>query len=136
MNKTKNNTIRFSFSLKDYPMEAVYGAAYVFVDKAYLFLESKSKDKVEVYLKAKKKSDNEKLEELKGEFLNELLNYTVRIKLAKSNKKIRDYVVSQALLSAIGEEAISQEEEKDEMKYEDDPLGIAVPWEEKYGEKK
>ncbi|MFH1671231.1 MAG: His-Xaa-Ser system protein HxsD, partial [Candidatus Portnoybacteria bacterium] len=128
MNKTKNNTIRFSFSLKDYPMEAVYGAAYVFVDKAYLFLESKSKDKVEVYLKAKKKSDNEKLEELKGEFLNELLNYTVRIKLAKSNKKIRDYVVSQALLSAIGEEAISQEEEKDEMKYEDDPLGIAVPW--------
>ncbi|MFH1671468.1 MAG: hypothetical protein ABH889_01680, partial [Candidatus Portnoybacteria bacterium] len=53
----------------------------------------------------------------------------------KSNKKIRDYVVSQALLSAIGEEAISQEEEKDEMKYEDDPLGIAVPWEEKYGGK-
>ncbi len=114
-------------------MEAVYGTAYVFVDRAYLFLENKGKDKIEVSLKGKKKLNPKKLEELKGEFLNELLNYSFRIKLVRGNKKIRDYIISQALLSAVGGES---QESEEEMKYEDDPLGIAVPWEEKYGKKK
>ncbi len=135
MSKRKDNTIRFSFNLRDYPLEAVYGAAYVFIDQAYLFLESNDGKKIKVFLKGKKKLNSNKLKELEGEFLNELLNSTVRIKLAKNNKKIREYVISQALLSAIGEEEVSQDSDKEEIKYEDDPLGIAVPWEEKYGKK-
>lgn len=131
MAKNKNNTIKFNFNLKNYPLEAVYGTAYVFLDRAYLFLDGKRKDQIEVSLKGKKRLSDKKLEELKGEFLNELLNYTLRIKLAKNNRKIREYIISQALLSAIGPEEPAEQE----MTYQDDPLGIAVPWEEKYEKK-
>ncbi len=129
----KNNTIKFSFNLKDYPLEALYGATYVFIDQAYLFLDSKNKRKIDVHLKGKKKLSNKKLEILKGEFLNELLNYTMRVNLAKGNRKLREFTVGQALVSAYGNEEVVQ---KNEMQYQDDPLGIAVPWEEKYGKKK
>lgn len=129
----KNNTIKFTFNLKEYPLEAVYGTAYVFIDWAYLFLNSEKKDQIEVFLKGKKKLSSKQLDDLKGEFLNELLNYTVRIKLAKNNKKIREYIISQALLSAIGVEELAGKEE--EINYQDDPLGIAIPWEEKYSAK-
>ena len=128
----EDNQIKFRINLKNYPLEALYGAAYVFLDKAYLFLDNKSPEKVEVFLKGKKKFNKKQLEELKGEFLNELLNYTVRINLSKNNKKIREYIIGQALCSAFGDDQINEE---DEIKYEDDPLGIAVPWEDKYGKK-
>jgi hypothetical protein len=81
----------------------------------------------------KKKLSKKKLTELEGEFSNELLNYTLRINLAKRNKSIREYIISQALLSAIGEEEAIEE---DGTSFQDDPLGIAVPWEEKYQEDK
>jgi len=126
----ENNQIKFRVNLQNYPMEAIYGAAYVFLSKAYLFLDNKSPEKIEVFLKGKKKFNKKQLEELKGEFLNELLNYTVRINLSKNNKKIREYIISQALYSAFGDDKVNKE---DEIKYEDDPLGIAIPWEDKYG---
>ncbi len=128
----ENNQIKFRVNLQNYPLEAIYGAAYVFLDKAYLFLDNKSPEKIEVFLKGKKKFNKKQLEELKGEFLNELLNYTVRINLSKNNKKIREYIISQALFSALGDDQANKE---DEIKYEDDPLGIAIPWEDKYGKK-
>lgn len=128
----RNNTIRFVFDIGNYSKEALYGAAYVFLDKAYLFLDNKSSKKIEISLKGKKKLNKNQLENLKGEFLNELLNYTVRINLSKNNKKIREYVISQALFSAFGDDQVDKE---DEVKYEEDPLGIAIPWEDKYGKK-
>ncbi|MBL7053265.1 MAG: His-Xaa-Ser system protein HxsD [Candidatus Portnoybacteria bacterium] len=131
--KIKDNTLKFFFSLKDYPLEVLYGASYVFIDRAYIFLDSQIKDKIEVSLKGKKKLDKKQLEELKGEFLNELLNYTLRINLAKNNKKLREFIVGQALISAYGDDDFIKE---DKIKYEDDPLGIAVSWEEKYGKEK
>jgi len=130
--KIKNNTAKLTLSLRNYPLEAIYGAAYVFLDRAYLFLDSRTSDKVELFLKGKKKMNKKQLETLGGEFLNELFNYTVRVNLAKRNRKIREYIIGQALLSAVGEEHIIQ---KDEFTYQEDPLGIAIPWEEKYGKK-
>jgi len=129
----KNNTIKFIFDLQNYPKEALYGAAYVFLDRVYLFLDSKSKNKIEVSLKGKKQLSKKQLEKIKGEFLNELFNYTIRIKMTKNNKKIREFIIGQALISAYGDEESTQE---DGMKYEDDPLGIAMSWEDKYDKKK
>ena len=130
--RINNNEIKFILDFRDYPLEAIYGTAYVFLDKAYLFLDSHASKKIEVSLKGKKKLTKKQLESLKGEFLNELLNYTLRVNLSKHNRKIREYIVSQALFSAVNEEGITQE---NELGYEDDPLGIAVPWEEKYEKK-
>ena len=132
MRQIKNNTISFLVNLQNYPLEAVYGTAYVFLDKAYLFLDSSSSKKIEVSLKGKKKLTEKQLEDFKGEFLNELLNYSLRVNLSTSNRRIREYIVSQALFSSLGEEELAKE---DEIGYQDDPLGIAIPWEEKYKKK-
>ena len=128
MIEIKNNTIKFLVNLQDYPLEAIYGAVYVFLDKSYIFIDTQSVKKIEVSLRGKKKLTKKQLDNLKGEFLNELLNYTVRINLSKHNKRIREYIISQALFSA----SEGEENKENEVKYEDDPLGIAIPWEEKY----
>ena len=131
MDKNKIDTIKIELDTKVYPLEAIYGASYVFIDRAYVFLDSKKANKVEVFLKSKEKVSKKQLEDLSGEFLNELLNYTLRINLSKTNKKIREYIVEQALFAA----ANTEDDLQESLGYDDDPLGIAIPWEEKYGKK-
>lgn len=123
--------IKFTIDLKVYPLEAVYGASYVFIDRAYIFLESLKNSKVEVRFKAKE--ENQEIEKIKNEFFNELLNYALRLKISKHNHKLREFVVSQALFASLGKEKGILEDKKEKFEFEDDPLGIAVPWEEKYG---
>lgn len=135
--KRENNTTKVLLDPKIYPLEAIYGASYVFIDRAYLFLTNSPSGEIEVSLKGKKKLSKKQLKDLAGEFLNELLNYTLRINLAKYNKKIREYIVSRALFSAMeGDETATGSFPKEGLDYEKDPLGIAIPWEEKYGKEK
>jgi len=129
IDKTKNQII-VTVDSKLYPLEAVYGASYVFLDRAYLRLDGNPKKEISVILKGKKELTEKQLGKLKDEFLNELLNYGLRYKISESNKKIREYVVGKALFSTMPPE-IEETEEKDEDWQKDD-LGIAVPWEEKY----
>ena len=126
-----NNQIKVTVDSKIYPLEAVYGAAYVFLDKAYLRLDGDPKKKIIVIIKGKKKLSKKETEKLAGDFLNELLNYSLRYQISKRNKRIREYIVGTALLGAVGEEP---EEEKKED-WQKDILGIAIPWEEKYKKK-
>lgn len=126
---------KVNVDLNIYPLEAIYGAAYVFVDKVYIFLDSLAEGKVEITFRAKDESADDVLEIIEGEFMNELLNYTLRLKLSESNKKIREYVVEQALFSALGREEGILKNEGEKFEFEDDPLGIAIPWEDKYGNK-
>lgn len=124
---------------KIYPLEAILNASYAFIDRAYIFLDTNSKgNEIVASLKGKQKLSPKKLEQLRGEFMNELLHCALRYKISKNNKKIREYIVGRALYSALSlpmEEAIS-EEGSEKLDYQQDPLGIAVPWEEKYGKKK
>src|SRR3989339_902529 len=101
------NKIKIKLDIGIYPLEAVYAACYMFIDRVYIYLE-----------------------DINGEFLNELLHCVYRINIAKNNKKIREYIVEKALFSAI-----SQSDNEDDLIF-DDPLGIAIPWEEKYGDGK
>lgn len=154
--KKKENKIIISVDPKLYSLEAVYGAAYAFLDKAYIYLEEGSKSKIQVSLKGKEKLTKKSLETLKGEFLNELLNFSLRDKISKSNRKIREYIIGRALASALpnsgklmekkeetlrrkpldkadawDKETLTEEFEK-ALSREKDPEGIAVPWEEKH----
>ncbi|MCD4761834.1 His-Xaa-Ser system protein HxsD [bacterium] len=122
----KNDVLVFDLNTKIYPKEAIFGACFVFIDRAYFFLDSKKKD--EITVKIKRKNTNDFLNS--GEFHNELLNFVHRINIAKQNKKIREYIVERALYSSIDNSAGLDDEEFD------DPLDIAVPWEEKYGDNK
>ncbi len=129
--KKNKNQIKVTVDSKIYPLEVVYGAAYVFLDKAYLRLDGDPKKKIIITIKTKKKLNKKETEKLASEFLNELLNYGLRYQISKQNRRIREYIVGTALLGAVGE--IAREEEKED--WQKDKLGISIPWEEKYGKK-
>ena len=136
----KKNELVISLNPKIYPLEAIYGACYVFIDRAYLFLDGDLNKEVKIFLKGMKELSPKELEKLAGEFENELLNYSLRLSIAKNTKNIRETIVERALFSVLPHEKelekINKSEQIDEKTIENDPLGIAVPWEEKYGNKK
>lgn len=137
----KKNGLVISLNPKIYPLEAIYGACYVFIDRAYLFLDGDPKKEIKVFIKGKQELKLKDIEKIAGEFKNEILNYILRLSIAKNTKKIRETIVERALFSVLPHEEelkkISESEQIDKKTItEDDPLGIAVPWEEKYGKKK
>lgn len=129
--KKTDNQILFFLDSKFYPLEAIYGTANVFLDRAYVFLDGDPKKKIEVYLKGKKKMSQAELEAICGEFHNELLNYLLRVKIAKRNKKVRELIVGTALVSGMSFSDFSSADDIDGDDYLKDPLGIATPWEDK-----
>ena len=118
-----------------YPLDVVYGAAYVFIDRAYVLL-GKDGDKTVVELAAKDpETSKEALRELAGEFGNELLSQALRKRITRENKTILETIVTQALAGATGAmvpTAFEDDDDDDDLDFLDDPLGIAVPWEERF----
>lgn len=137
----EQNQITFWLNSKIYPLEAIYSTAYVFIDRAYVYLDGDPIKEIIVFLKGKEKFNKKQLEELQGEFCNELLNYLLRVEIARHNQKVREYIVGTALVSSLGTGLLAPDSELTALEVEDsdwqkDPLGIAIPWEEKYGKKK
>ncbi|MBI5241255.1 MAG: His-Xaa-Ser system protein HxsD [Elusimicrobia bacterium] len=161
-----------------YSMDAVQAAAYTFTDRAYVRITRRGAKGVSVSLQPKAKDAD--AQALAGEFHNELLHETLRRKVSDSNKKIREFIVTKALVSAqvpsapppaaapaeecpeCAAEARAAQEKKGaapqaqpaavdpdlEKEIEkllteieksgpggSDPLGVAVPWEKKFGAK-
>ena len=136
--KIENGSVILSINPKLYNLETVYSAAYVFLDKAYVLLNGDPKKEVLVSLKPKGK---ERLEKIGREFLNELINYADYQKRAEQTKKVREMLLQRALITNDpptvqndNEFDDVMEELEDDEDYLDDPEGIAIPWEEKYGD--
>src|SRR5262245_48329135 len=83
-------------------MDAIFGAAYVFLGRAWVHLDRGRKGNVVVTLKLKSVATRDELARLSDEFENELVDQVVRLQLAKRRTR-----------------------------FHDDPLGIAVPSEER-----
>jgi len=96
MNK---NVLKLLIDCKIYPLEAVKGACYTFTDTAFAEIEQISKGKLQVILTPKKESKIP-AQNIRGEFLNELLHHALRLKIAKNNNSIREYIVTRALAAA------------------------------------
>ncbi len=124
---------------KIYPLEVLYGAAYNFLEKVYIYFDS-NKDQIDLQIKPKENLSKKEFESLVREFLNELITVGLRFKIADKNKKIREYVISAALVGSSGElrEEIknSKDKEEEDKDWADDPLGIATPWEDKNNKEK
>lgn len=134
----KEGCILISINPRIYPLDVIYSAAYVFLDKAYLLLDGDRKKKIVVELRPKEKSDKGDLEKLGREFNNELLNYAVYKKQSERNAPIRQAIVQRALLTseAAGQAGQAEQDlEGEDLDYLEDPDGIAIPWEEKYRKK-
>lgn len=127
---------RVSFTLDEnlYPRDAVYGAAYLFLDRAYLFFTRPGEGQLEVRLKPKEELDAEGLEKLAGEFGNELFNQVVRQRVGESTAQIREYYMAKAFFADSNQTSIDALlAELDAEELEEDPLEISVPWEEPHG---
>lgn len=126
------NTIRYIIDENIYPLDAIYGAAYLFVDRCFLFFNRTGDQKIEIHMK--RKSNSADLEELLGEFSNELLNHVIRFRLAESTSKIREYYMARAFLSHPAQNSIDALlAELDAEELAEDELEISVPWEQSDG---
>lgn len=128
-----------------YPVEVVYGAAYVLIDRAYVLLDRDESGRTLVRIE-RKPDDREgregrkgggpdverELRELAGELSNELLSQALRRKITKQNQSILEAIVTQAMAGATGAALGGLSDADDDLDFLDDPLGIAVPWEEKF----
>ena len=120
-----------------YPLDALYGAAYVFLDRCYVLLDRPTPTETRVTLSWKKGEPPEgALRALAGEFANELLSCAWRSKINEENRAMIEAATAQALGGAMGPPSLDDLEKFDftDEAFED-PLGIAMSWEEKYGKK-
>jgi hypothetical protein len=136
-----------------YPLGALYAAAYVFLDRAFLHLDAPDPQHFRVTLAWKKAPAGAggaggaggangsgvqgALERLTGEFANELLACAWRALIADESRAVIESATARALAGAMGAPSLDDLESFDfgDQPLED-PLGIALSWEEKYGKKK
>ncbi len=128
--------VTLSLDISLYPLDVVYGAAYVFLDRCYVLLDkreggTRGASRYLVHLRAKAPLSAEQLSAMSGEFANELLSQALRRKIVKANQKIIEEITTQAIAGAAGGTLPSDflDMGGDDLDFLDDPLGIAVPWE-------
>jgi His-Xaa-Ser system protein HxsD len=128
--------ISFEVDETVYPLEAIYGACYLFLEKCFVYLARPKPAAVEVRLTAREHASPAELDTLAGEFANELLSQVTRLRLAQATSRIREYYTAAALRAAASAPSVDDllaELESEELL--EDPLEIMVPWEEKHGGK-
>ena len=124
--------ISFDLDEELYPLDAMYGAAYLFLDRCYVFFTRPSDRKVRVRLRQQQPTSEEALEKLAGTFANELLNQVLRVRIGRSAGTLREQVLARAFAPTGTDSTIAQLlAELDEEELDEEPLEIAVPWETK-----
>ncbi len=137
--ETKSNSVAVLLDEGIFPRSVGVAAAYRFLDRCYVLLEARPKSHLHVRLKGKEALDAPALRALAGEFGNELVHQLVRHQVSERTDQLRATLVGRALVSAdpsLTSDVSGPGTLEPSLDYQDDPLGIAVPWEEKYGERK
>lgn len=133
----ESNSVTVSVKTSIFPLDVIYSASYVFLDRAYIILDGNPNRLVNIRLVPKNNNDPK---ELAMEFNNELLSYSVHKKQSEKNAPIREAIIQRALLTAeFASKAPPQDIpdfEESDADFIEDPEGIAIPWEEKFGDKK
>ena len=129
------NTVRQELDEALYPLEALYGAAYIFIDRCYVLLDKPREGRFRATLAPKAPGGD--LRALAGEFANELLSCAWRHQITRENRAVIEQVTVAAIGGAMGPPSLD-----DLAKFDfsgealEDPLGIAQSWEEKYKKSK
>lgn len=129
----KEDYALFSINPQVYPLDLVYSASYIMIDKAFIILDGDPKEKILVEIR-KKKQDQD-LKTLVREFNEELLNYAVYKVQSEKNKHIREMILQRVLLTNDPNyfASVNQQKNEPEEKIED-PEGIMKTWEEVHPE--
>jgi His-Xaa-Ser system protein HxsD len=123
-----------SFDESIYPKDAVFGAAYTLLDRCFVHIDREG-TKLQVKLRAKP-GVALSTEGLAGEFEAEALAQTWRRDIVRESQALIESVTTRALAGAAGPPGLDDlldEDLGDLGDAFDDPLGIAVSWEDKYG---
>ncbi len=115
-----------------FPRDAVYGAAFAFIDRCYVRLDQAGAGRLAVLLRPKAAGSIDG-EALAAEVHAELLAQSFRVRLAEGGRDLTDAIVAGAF-GAAGAAPID-DLMSDEGIALDDPLGIALQWEEKHAKK-
>jgi len=123
-----------------YPVGIIRRAAFSFVEPFFVFVNTADEGKLAITLAPKHDGDDVPGDETAEEFVNELKNQVLRDKLLKATRPVRELVIGRALFSASADLGDPFADEFDFMDeggdFLEDPLGIAVSWEQKYGKEK
>ena len=134
--QTQDGVVRLSFDETIYPRDAVFGAAYVLIDRAFVHLDHEA-GKLIVSVRPKPGAALDAAA-IAGEFENEALAQAWRREIIQENRALIEDISARAVGGAAGAPGLddlldaSMGDLGDAF---DDPLGIAVSWEEKYGKK-
>ena len=124
-------TVSFALDESLYNRDAIYGTAYLFIEKCFVFLTRPGDNLLGVRLRSRTEATEQELEEIAGEFVNELLNQMVRYQVGESTARIREYYMARAFFASDTQTTIDDLlAELDDEELEEAPLEIAVPWEE------
>ena len=123
----KEETVKVSINPNLYPLEVIYSAAYVFIDRAYVIIDGDPKEEIIVQIKPKLDS-NVDVETLGREFSNELLNYMVYMQRSARSQSIRETIVQRALTTNIKKQSVKSSSSNEDRIYIEDLEEIAKPW--------
>lgn len=121
----------FTVSEELYPLEVIQGAAYLFLDRCYVWMDRPADRQVLLRLRMKGGQEvaSEALEQVAGELSNELLNQALRRNIGQSNARIREFIMARAFFAADAPSTVDRllaELDAEEMAAES--LEIQVPW--------
>lgn len=100
MSTSADAEISFELDESIYSLEAVQNAVYVFTGRAYVRVERPEPGRLKVVMTVKAGLPAAGRVELRGEFDNELIHQALRQRISASNQKIREFIVTKALVSA------------------------------------
>lgn len=155
----KHNERVLEFDTKIYPVDAIVGASHKLLTKCFIYLDftDEKKKRLRVKMVAREGENPDAVEDL---FQEEAVEYAMKLKVLKGTAKVRDQVFhlvfnKERLMASTDrlrdemeeadydkdvvklddrlESILEEIENEDDMSYEDDPLGITVPFEEKHG---
>lgn len=93
--------VEFSLSIDTsvYPREAVFRTCYAFTDRYYIWLKRVAEGHV-ISVNFARKNLSSNIQELKGEFANALIDFTLRDNIERQTRNIRTTIISAALAEA------------------------------------
>ena len=90
----KTGNVVISVNPKIYPMNTIFSAAYILVDKAWVLIDGDPNEEIIVQLRRKDAKIN--LEELGRQFNNELVSYSVYNTQVEKNAVLRGMIIQKA----------------------------------------
>ena len=139
----KEGYVIISINPKIYPLDVVLSSAYVFTEKYYCLVDGDPKEEIIVEMRPKTKKGD--LKKMAREFNNELINYANYAVQSLKNQILRESIITRVLEThTIPSEEFDNyenvpscedevQQNNSEKSWFDDPEGIAIPWDEKYG---